>query len=86
MNDAKILHDEATPPKEVLLESLPPLEWDYDTALSDRQTYLTPVLRTFQATTKPILFKSGLGQYLFDSDGNRYIYTVAMNQAISAGY
>jgi alanine-glyoxylate transaminase/(R)-3-amino-2-methylpropionate-pyruvate transaminase len=86
MNDAKILHDEATPPKEVLLESLPPLEWDYDTALSDRQTYLTPVLRTFQATTKPILFKSGLGQYLFDSDGNRYIDTVAMNQAISAGY
>lgn len=69
-----------------LLAQLPPLEWDYDTALHDREAYLSPVLRTFQATTKPILLKSGRGQYLFDSDGNRYIDTVAMNQAISAGY
>lgn len=69
-----------------LLEQLPPLEWDYDTALHDREKYLSPVLKTFQATTKPILLRSGLGQYLFDSDGKRYIDTVAMNQAISAGY
>ncbi|MGE0774195.1 MAG: aspartate aminotransferase family protein [Sphingomonadaceae bacterium] len=44
------------------------------------------MLKTFQATTKPILLRSGLGQYLFDAAGNRFIDTVAMNQAISAGY
>ncbi len=69
-----------------ILDLLPPLEWDYDTALSDREQYLSPVLKTFQATTKPILLRSGLGQYLFDAGGKRYIDTVAMNQAISAGY
>lgn len=69
-----------------LLELLPPLEWDYETAVSDRETYLTPVLRTFQATTKPMLLKRGRGQYLFDAKGNRYIDTVAMNQCISVGY
>ena len=69
-----------------ILEQLPPLEWDYDTALHDREAYLSPVLKTFQATTRPILIKSGQGQYLFDAAGKRYIDTVAMNQAISAGY
>lgn len=69
-----------------ILATLPPLEWDYDTALHNRETFLTPVLRTFQATTRPMLLRSGLGQYLYDADGKRYIDTVAMNQAISAGY
>ncbi|MEI2806150.1 aspartate aminotransferase family protein [Albidovulum sp.] len=69
-----------------ILEQLPPLEWDYDTAVHDREQYLSPVLKTFQATTKPILLRSGLGQYLYDAAGNRFIDTVAMNQAISAGY
>lgn len=69
-----------------ILEQLPPLEWDYDTAVHDREKYLSPVLKTFQATTKPILLRSGLGQYLFDANGKRFIDTVAMNQAISAGY
>lgn len=69
-----------------ILQQLPPLEWDYDVALHDREKYLSPVLKTFQATTKPILLTSGMGQYLFDDKGNRFIDTVAMNQAISAGY
>jgi alanine-glyoxylate transaminase/(R)-3-amino-2-methylpropionate-pyruvate transaminase len=69
-----------------ILEQLPPLEWDYDIAVENREKYLSPVLKTFQATTKPILLRSGLGQYLFDAAGNRFIDTVAMNQAISAGY
>ena len=86
MTDTFVLHEASALSDAELRETLPPLEWDYATALSDRETFLTPALRTFQATTKPILFKSGLGQYLFDVDGNRYIDTVAMNQAISAGY
>ncbi|GEL20210.1 aspartate aminotransferase family protein [Pseudonocardia asaccharolytica] len=86
MTETFVLPDASALSESQLRETLPPLEWDYDTALSDRENYLTPVLKTFQATTNPILFKSGLGQYLFDSDGNRYIDTVAMNQAISAGY
>jgi alanine-glyoxylate transaminase / (R)-3-amino-2-methylpropionate-pyruvate transaminase len=69
-----------------LVDLLPPLEWDYETALSNRHTYLTPVIGTFQATTKPILLRRGEGAYLYDADGNRFIDTVAQNQAISAGY
>jgi alanine-glyoxylate transaminase/(R)-3-amino-2-methylpropionate-pyruvate transaminase len=69
-----------------LVDLLPPLEWDYETALSNRHTYLTPVIGTFQATTKPILLRRGEGAYLYDADGNRFIDTVAQNQAISVGY
>ena len=86
MNQSNTVTDAGALSEAELRATLPPLEWDYDTALADRETYLTPVLRTFQATTKPVLLKSGQGQYLFDADGNRYIDTVAMNQAISAGY
>ena len=69
-----------------LVDLLPPLEWDYETALSNRHTYLTPVIGTFQATTKPILLRRGEGAYLYDAGGNRFIDTVAQNQAISVGY
>lgn len=86
MTDTDVMRDSWTMTEDELRDALPPMEWDYESALSDRETYLTPVLRTFQATTKPILIKSGRGQYLYDADGNRYIDTVAMNQAISAGY
>lgn len=86
MTDTQVMPDASLYSEDELRGFLPPLEWDYDTALHDRETYLTPVLRTFQATTKPILFKSGQGQYLFDVYGKKYLDTVAMNQAISAGY
>src|ERR1700756_1779354 len=86
MTETHVMPDPALFSEEELLDMLPPIDWDYQTALSDRETYLTPVLRTFQATTKPVLLRRGLGQYLFDADGKRYIDTVAMNQAISAGY
>ncbi len=86
MNDLRPIPDSQAMSEADILAQLPPLEWEYDTALYNREKYLSPVLRTFQATTKPILLKSGLGQYLFDASGKRYIDTVAMNQAISAGY
>jgi hypothetical protein len=56
-----------------LVDLLPPLEWDYETALSNRHTYLTPVIGTFQATTKPILLRRGEGAYLFDAEGRRFL-------------
>lgn len=86
MSDTYIVPDPYESTESELLDMLPPLTWDYDAAVSDRETYLTPVLGTFQATTKPILLKSGQGQYVFDPEGNRYIDTVAMNQCISVGY
>ncbi len=86
MTDMQVMRDSWSMDEQELRDALPPMEWDYATALHDRETYLTPVLKTFQATTKPILIKRGEGQYVFDADGNRYIDTVAMNQAISAGY
>src|SRR4029078_2396250 len=69
-----------------LVDLLPPLEWDYEKALSNRHTDLTPAIGTFQATAKPILLRRGEGAYLYDADGNRFIDTVAQNQAISVGY
>ena len=86
MSDTDVAPHAATTPDAELTELLPPLEWDYETALSNRLTYLTPVLGTFQATTKPVLLRRGEGQYLFDADDNRFIDTVAQNQAISVGY
>lgn len=86
MHNQNVMIDTTTLSEADVLDQLPPLEWDYDTALSDREEFLSPVLKTFQATTKPILIRRGQGQYLFDSKGKRYIDTVAMNQAISAGY
>lgn len=86
MTDATVMPDPNDLSEDELRAMLPPVEWDYETAVSDRETYLSPVLKTFQATTKPILLRTGLGAYLFDGDGKRFIDTVAMNQAISAGY
>ena len=35
-----------------ILEQLPPLEWDYDTAVHDREQYLSPVLKTFHFSSR----------------------------------
>lgn len=86
MAEHELMSSVAFDPDADLVDLLPPLEWDYETALSNRHTYLTPVIGTFQATTKPILLRRGEGAYLYDADGNRFIDTVAQNQAISAGY
>lgn len=86
MSDTQLITDVTTEAAFDLDEVLPPLDWDYETALSNRRTYLTPVIGTFQATTNPILLRRGQGQYLFDGEGNRFIDTVAQNQAISVGY
>jgi alanine-glyoxylate transaminase/(R)-3-amino-2-methylpropionate-pyruvate transaminase len=86
MADHQVISSDSFDTDADLVDLLPPLEWDYETALSNRHTYLTPVIGTFQATTKPILLRRGEGAYLYDADGNRFIDTVAQNQAISAGY
>lgn len=86
MAEQQVISSVAFDADAALVDLLPPLEWDYETALSNRHTYLTPVIGTFQATTKPILLRRGEGAYLYDADGNRFIDTVAQNQAISAGY
>jgi alanine-glyoxylate transaminase/(R)-3-amino-2-methylpropionate-pyruvate transaminase len=86
MTETQLAASEATDTEIDLLGMLPPLEWDYETAVSNRHRYLTPVIGTFQATTKPILLREGWGQYLFDGDGKRFIDAVAQNQAISVGY
>jgi alanine-glyoxylate transaminase/(R)-3-amino-2-methylpropionate-pyruvate transaminase len=86
MTEHQVISSVSFDPDADLVDLLPPLEWDYETALSNRHTYLTPVIGTFQATTKPILLRRGEGAYLYDADGNRFIDTVAQNQAISAGY
>ena len=86
MAEQQVISSAAFDSEDDLVDLLPPLEWDYETALSNRHTYLTPVIGTFQATTKPILLRRGEGAYLYDAEGNRFIDTVAQNQAISAGY
>lgn len=69
-----------------LTAELEPLNWDYDTALAARETYLSPSLATFQAYERPLLLRSGRGQYLWDVDGKRYLDCIAQNVCISVGH
>jgi alanine-glyoxylate transaminase / (R)-3-amino-2-methylpropionate-pyruvate transaminase len=58
----------------------------YDTITQQRETFMSPSLRTFQAYSRPLVLKRGEGQYLWDVHEKKYVDLMAQNLCISVGY
>jgi alanine-glyoxylate transaminase/(R)-3-amino-2-methylpropionate-pyruvate transaminase len=54
--------------------------------IGNRQKYLSPSLRTFEAFTKPFVLDRGEMQYVFDDKGKQYIDLLGQNLCISVGH
>ena len=51
-----------------------------------RRKYLSPSLRTFEAYDKPVVLEKGSMQYMWDSEGNKFIDLLGQNLCISVGH
>jgi len=60
--------------------------WSHDRIAEARKRYLSPALSTFMAYRRPLALTHGKGQYVFDSDGRKYLDCLAQNLCISVGY
>jgi alanine-glyoxylate transaminase/(R)-3-amino-2-methylpropionate-pyruvate transaminase len=58
----------------------------YDAVMHQRNTFMSPSLRTFQAYSRPLVLKRGEGQYLWDVREKKYVDLMAQNLCISVGY
>lgn len=58
----------------------------YDTIVNQRHKYLSPSLRTFEAYDTPLVLEKGRMQYMWDSEGNKYIDLLGQNLCISVGH
>ena len=58
----------------------------YEETAGGRERYLSQSLATFTAYRRPLVLTHGEGQYVWDSDSNRYLDCLAQNLCISVGY
>ena len=58
----------------------------YDEVVHARRKYLSPSLLTFEAFDKPLVLVKGEMQYMWDSEGNKYIDLLGQNLCISVGH
>ncbi|MGJ8585162.1 MAG: aspartate aminotransferase family protein [Marinosulfonomonas sp.] len=61
-------------------------DWSLDEIAKRRDQYFSPGLKKFVPFAKPISFRRGKGQYLWDSEGNKYTDLLGMNVCISVGH
>ena len=54
--------------------------------IKNRQKYLSPSLKTFEAFDKPLILSKGKMQYMWDIDNNKYIDLLGQNLCISVGH
>lgn len=59
---------------------------NYDEVVQLRRKYLSPSLLTFEAYDKPLVLVKGEMQYMWDSEGNKYIDLLGQNLCISVGH
>lgn len=59
---------------------------NYHEIVYNRQKYLSPVLKTFEAYEVPFIIDKGKMQYIWDVEGNKYIDMVSQNIVVSVGH
>ena len=59
---------------------------NYHEIIYNRQKYLSPVLKTFEAYETPFIIDKGKMQYIWDIEGNKYIDMVSQNIVVSVGH
>jgi hypothetical protein len=58
----------------------------YEEVVGLRRKYLSPSLLTFEAFDTPLVLEKGRMQYMWDSEGNKYIDLLGQNLCISVGH
>jgi alanine-glyoxylate transaminase/(R)-3-amino-2-methylpropionate-pyruvate transaminase len=61
-------------------------DWDSDAIIARRNAYYAASQRSFMPYRKPVIFKRGERQYLWDEHGRKYIDLLGMNVCISIGH
>lgn len=61
-------------------------DWDFANTAARRDQFYAASLTRFTPFREPIVFKKGQGQYLWDTDGQKYIDLLGMNVCISVGH
>lgn len=59
---------------------------NYSKTVAMRDKYLSPSLATFQAYDTPLILEKGEMQYVWDSEGKKYIDLLGQNLCISVGH
>ncbi|MDH3672718.1 MAG: aspartate aminotransferase family protein [Gammaproteobacteria bacterium] len=62
------------------------VDWSTDAIVARRDKFYSASQRAFVPYQKPLIFKRGRGQYLWDEHGNRYLDLLGMNVCISVGH
>lgn len=63
-----------------------PVDWNADNIIARRDRYYAASQRAFVPYRKPLIFKEGKGQYLWDEQGTKYIDLLGMNLCVSIGH
>lgn len=61
-------------------------DWATDAIVGRREKYYAASQRKFVPYARPLIFKRGEAQYLWDEKGNKYIDLLGMNLCISVGH
>ena len=62
------------------------LDWNTDAIVERRNTFYAASQRAFVPYQKPLIFKRGQDNYLWDEKGNKYLDCLSQNLTISVGY
>lgn len=60
--------------------------WSTDAIVGRREKFYAASQRAFVPYKKPLIFRKGKGQYLWDEKGNEYLDLLGMNLCISVGH
>ncbi len=63
-----------------------PTDWSFEGTAARRDRFYASSLTRFTPFRDPIVFRKGQGQYLWDTEGNKYIDLLGMNVCISVGH
>ena len=63
-----------------------PVDWDTDAIVKRREKFYSASQRAFVPYQKPLIFKQGQDQYLWDEKGNKYLDCLSQNLTCSVGY
>ena len=61
-------------------------DWNADAIIARRERYYAASQRAFVPYEKPLIFKRGQDQYLWDEEGNCYLDCLSQNLCVSVGY
>ncbi len=62
------------------------IDWSTDAIIARREKFYSATQRAFVPYEKPLIFKEGRGQYLWDENGKKFLDLLGMNLCVSVGH